>query len=67
MKTTKKLKRKNSVSEPIPTFKKRGEIPVDEYGVLFLPPILWGRVMGEVRKREESKIWKKLRKLFGGE
>jgi len=55
------------VSEPIPTFKKRGEIPVDEYGVLFLPPILWGRVMGEVRKREESKIWKKLRKLFGGE
>ena len=44
----------------------KGEIAVDEEGVLFLPPILWEKVLKEVRKREEQKIWKRLKEfLFG--
>ena len=44
----------------------KGEIAVDEEGVLFLPPILWEKVLKEVRKREEQKIWKRFKEfLFG--
>ena len=44
----------------------KGEIAVDEEGVIFLPPILWEKVLKEVRKREEQKIWKRLKEfLFG--
>ena len=42
----------------------KGEIAVDEEGVLFLPPILWEKVLKEVRKREEQKIWKRLKEFF---
>ena len=44
----------------------KGEIAVDEEGVLFLPPILWEKVLKEVRKREEQKIWKRLKEFFFG-
>lgn len=44
--------------------KVRGEIPVDDDGMLLLPPILWEKVLIEVRKREEQKIWPSFKKLF---
>jgi hypothetical protein len=46
--------------------KNKGEIAVDEEDVLFLPPILWEKVLNEVRKREEQKIWKRLKEFFFG-
>ena len=37
--------------------KEKGSIPVDEDGLMFLPPILWEKVLKEIRKREERKFW----------
>ena len=42
----------------------KGEIAVDEEGVLFLPPILWEKVLKEIRKREERKFWPFFKNLF---
>ena len=44
----------------------KGEIAVDDDGIIFLPPILWEKVLKEVRKREEQKIWKKMKEFFFG-
>ena len=42
----------------------KGEIATDEYGIIFLPPILWEKVIQEVRKRESQKFWGFLKKIF---
>lgn len=47
-------------------FKEKGSIPVDEDGLMFLPPILWEKVLKEIRKREEQKILKKIKEFFFG-
>lgn len=45
-------------------FKVRGEIATDDDSVIFLPPILWEKVLIENRKREERKISNVIKKLF---
>lgn len=44
--------------------KEKGSIPVDEDGLMFLPPILWEKVLKEIRKREERKFCSFFKNLF---
>ena len=46
--------------------KLKGHIPTDEDGLMFLPPILWEKVLLEIRKREQQSFWAFLKKLFKG-
>ena len=44
--------------------KLKGEIPTDEDGLMFLPPILWEKVLLKIRKRDQQKFWRFLGTLF---
>ena len=63
MRKQKKMRNFPFVDEHV---KIKGEIAVDDDGIIFLPPILWEKVLKEVRKREEQKIWKKMKEFFFG-